>query len=78
MDLIAEACREQGITSTKTGFEAAIEEQRTRARKIGVASSMKRRGGPQRRGGPCRNPAFVRANGWIPKAWCRRFFRVIA
>ncbi len=33
MDLIAEACREQGITLDETGFEAAIEEQRTRARK---------------------------------------------
>ncbi|HNO35279.1 MAG TPA: alanine--tRNA ligase [Nitrospira sp.] len=35
MDLIAEACREQGITLDETGFEAAIEEQRTRARKTG-------------------------------------------
>ncbi|WHZ22091.1 MAG: Alanyl-tRNA synthetase [Nitrospira sp.] len=35
MDLIAEASREQGITLDETGFEAAIEEQRTRARKTG-------------------------------------------
>ncbi len=35
MDLIAEACREQGVTLDETGFEAAIEEQRTRARKTG-------------------------------------------
>lgn len=35
MDLIAEACREQDITLDETGFEAAIEEQRTRARKTG-------------------------------------------
>ena len=35
MDLIAEACREQGITLDETGFEAAIEEQRIRARKTG-------------------------------------------
>ncbi|MBX3238211.1 MAG: alanine--tRNA ligase [Nitrospiraceae bacterium] len=35
MDLIAEACREQGMTLDETGFEAAIEEQRTRARKTG-------------------------------------------
>ncbi|ODT44028.1 MAG: alanine--tRNA ligase, partial [Nitrospira sp. SCN 59-13] len=35
MDLIAEACREQGIILDETGFEAAIEEQRTRARKTG-------------------------------------------
>lgn len=35
MDLIAEACREQEIRLDETGFEAAIEEQRTRARKTG-------------------------------------------
>jgi alanyl-tRNA synthetase len=35
MDLIAEACREQGMTVDEAGFEAAIEEQRTRARKTG-------------------------------------------
>ena len=35
MDLIAEACREQDIRLDETGFEAAIEEQRTRARKTG-------------------------------------------
>ncbi len=35
MDLIAEACREQAVTLDEAGFEAAIEEQRTRARKTG-------------------------------------------
>ena len=35
MDLIAEACREQDIRLDETGFEAAIGEQRTRARKTG-------------------------------------------
>ena len=35
MYLIAEACREQDIRLDETGFEAAIEEQRTRARKTG-------------------------------------------
>ncbi len=35
MDLITEACREQGMTVDESGFEAAIEEQRTRARKTG-------------------------------------------
>jgi alanyl-tRNA synthetase len=35
MDLITEACREQGMTVDEAGFEAAIEEQRTRARKTG-------------------------------------------
>src|SRR4026208_2437972 len=35
MDLIAEACREQGMTVDEAGFEAAIEEQRNRARKTG-------------------------------------------
>jgi alanyl-tRNA synthetase len=35
MDLIAEACREQGLTVDERGFEAAIEAQRNRARKIG-------------------------------------------
>ncbi|MCP9470596.1 MAG: alanine--tRNA ligase [Nitrospira sp.] len=35
MDLIAEACREQGLTVDERGFEAAIEGQRNRARKIG-------------------------------------------
>jgi len=35
MDLIAEACREQDIALDETGFEAAIEEQRTRARRTG-------------------------------------------
>ncbi|MBV6469896.1 MAG: Alanine--tRNA ligase [Nitrospirae bacterium] len=35
MDLIVEACREQEIKLDETGFEAAIEEQRTRARKTG-------------------------------------------
>ncbi len=35
MDLIAEACREQNIRLDETGFESAIEEQRTRARKTG-------------------------------------------
>ncbi len=35
MDLIGEACREQGMTVDEQGFEAAIEEQRNRARKTG-------------------------------------------
>jgi len=35
MDLIGEACREQGMTVDEPGFEAAIEEQRNRARKTG-------------------------------------------
>jgi len=35
MDLMAEACREQGMTIDEPGFDAAIEEQRTRARKTG-------------------------------------------
>ena len=35
MDLITEACREQGMTVDELGFNAAIEEQRTRARKTG-------------------------------------------
>jgi len=33
MDLITEACREQNMTVDEPGFDAAIEEQRTRARK---------------------------------------------
>ncbi|MDH4301810.1 MAG: alanine--tRNA ligase, partial [Nitrospira sp.] len=35
MDLMTEACREQGMTVDEQGFDAAIEEQRTRARKTG-------------------------------------------
>ncbi|MBK9306172.1 MAG: alanine--tRNA ligase [Nitrospira sp.] len=35
MDLITEACREQGMTVDEPGFDAAIETQRTRARKTG-------------------------------------------
>jgi alanyl-tRNA synthetase len=35
MDLITEACREQGMIVDERGFDAAIEEQRTRARKTG-------------------------------------------
>lgn len=35
MDLMAEACREQGMTIDEPGFDAAIDEQRTRARKTG-------------------------------------------
>jgi alanyl-tRNA synthetase len=35
MDLITEACREQGMTVDEQGFDAAIEEQRNRARKTG-------------------------------------------
>ena len=35
MDLITEACREQGMTVDEAGFETAIEEQRNRARKTG-------------------------------------------
>jgi alanyl-tRNA synthetase len=35
LDLITEACREQSMTVDEAGFEAAIEEQRTRARKTG-------------------------------------------
>ncbi len=35
MDLIGESCREQGMTVDEKGFEQAIEEQRTRARKTG-------------------------------------------
>ncbi|MBL8075033.1 MAG: alanine--tRNA ligase [Nitrospira sp.] len=35
MDLITEACREQDMTVDEPGFDAAIEEQRTRARKTG-------------------------------------------
>jgi len=35
MDLITEACREQGMTVDEAGFDAAIEEQRNRARKTG-------------------------------------------
>ncbi len=35
LDLIGEACREQGIKLDETGFDQAIEEQRNRARKTG-------------------------------------------
>ena len=35
LDLMTEACREQGMTVDEPGFNAAIEEQRTRARKTG-------------------------------------------
>ena len=35
MDLMAEACREQDMTVDESGFNAAIEEQRNRARKTG-------------------------------------------
>jgi alanyl-tRNA synthetase len=35
MDLMGEACREQGLTLDETGFDQAIEEQRNRARKTG-------------------------------------------
>ena len=35
MDLITEACREQDMTVDEPGFNAAIEEQRSRARKTG-------------------------------------------
>jgi alanyl-tRNA synthetase len=35
IDLIGEACREQGMTLDEMGFEQAIEEQRNRARKTG-------------------------------------------
>ena len=35
MDLIGEACREQGMTLDEAGFNLAIEEQRNRARKTG-------------------------------------------
>jgi alanyl-tRNA synthetase len=35
MDLITEACKEQGLTVDEAGFDAAIEEQRNRARKTG-------------------------------------------
>jgi alanyl-tRNA synthetase len=35
IDLIGEACREQKLTLDEEGFERAIEEQRTRARKTG-------------------------------------------
>jgi alanyl-tRNA synthetase len=35
MDLIGEACREQGMTLDEAGFDQAIEEQRNRARKTG-------------------------------------------
>jgi alanyl-tRNA synthetase len=35
LDLMAEACREQGIRLDEDGFNAAIEEQRNRARKTG-------------------------------------------
>ncbi|CUS39435.1 alanyl-tRNA synthetase [Candidatus Nitrospira nitrosa] len=35
MDLMTEACREQSMTIDEAGFDAAIDEQRTRARKTG-------------------------------------------
>jgi alanyl-tRNA synthetase len=35
MDLMGEACREQGMTLDEAGFDQAIEEQRNRARKSG-------------------------------------------
>ncbi len=35
MDLMTEACREQSMTVDEVGFDAAIDEQRTRARKTG-------------------------------------------
>jgi len=35
IDLMGEACREQGITLDEAGFDQAIEEQRNRARKVG-------------------------------------------
>ena len=39
MDLIAEACREQGLAVDQEGFDRAIDEQRTRARKSAVFES---------------------------------------
>ncbi|MFN3682140.1 MAG: alanine--tRNA ligase, partial [Nitrospira sp.] len=36
LDLIVETCREQGVAVDERGFEAAIEVQRTRARKTGA------------------------------------------
>jgi alanyl-tRNA synthetase len=55
MDLITEACREQAMTVDEAGFNAAIDEQRSRARKTGgfeqetarpaVAELVKRIGG---------------------------------
>ncbi|HSL03198.1 MAG TPA: alanine--tRNA ligase [Nitrospiraceae bacterium] len=35
IDLMGEACREQGMTLDEAGFDQAIEEQRNRARKVG-------------------------------------------
>ena len=59
MDLIAEACREQNIKLDETGFEAAIEEQRTAPEKP-EASRTKPPGRPERRGGACGDHRFCR------------------
>ena len=59
MDLITEACREQGLTVDEAGFDAAIEEQRNRAAKP-AALSRKRPGRPL----PNWRRVSVRRNSW--------------
>ena len=73
MDLITEACREQGMTVDESGFNAAIEEQRTRARKTG-GLNRKRPDRPSQSwpSGSGRRHSLVMSI-WKATAFCRRF-----
>ena len=59
MDLIAEACREQGMTVDEAGFQRALEEQRERARKAASFEEAAAKPGVAELAKTVRPPKFV-------------------
>jgi len=59
MDLIAEACREQGMAVDETGFQRALEEQRERARKSAAFEVAAAKPGVTELAKTVRAPKFV-------------------
>ncbi len=73
MDLMGEACREQGMTLDEAGFDQAIEEQRNRARKTGGFEQETARPAVAElagRSGPRSLSAMI---DWRATVSCRRF-----
>jgi|CXWL01.1.fsa_nt_gi alanyl-tRNA synthetase len=59
LDLMTEACREQNMQVDHAGFDRALEEQRTRARKTGGFETEKVSAGVQAIGGRVQTTTFV-------------------
>ncbi len=73
MDLMGEACREQGMTLDEAGFDQAIEEQRNRARKTGGFEQETARPAVAELAGRSGRRSLSATIAWRAKVSCRRF-----